>query len=427
MYNQQKFIFEHAEEEEILGKIQEWMERTNIQITPNNRNTIEFYKDCKINTKMKKEKFSFREYYAFNQGIIDTKNKRIIFREEFDEIQQGAEFLATLHCNRNYIGEDITLPHDTFLELCNAFLKDGGDYQGIEPVWEPKGTEPRGLDMWLRYIRKMVWLDTSDRLLLALIGLPDAGKSPQCDFVSEMLDGLCAPIRANVIGEKGELQYAKDYPIWYQEDGSMGYAENRTLQILKTNFSKTGKIAVRDMYSATSFEDGRRFILIASNQCFKFSELYNTSATYKRFCVILCPNRFKKNEEFEDKIIESDFLDHMFSYFLNTEIVDVAFGFDQLEFQERNELMWRWSAYPIERVCKMLYVQSFHIGSMRFSMDVFKEVIEKMEEQKAQIPPKLNKKIKNALETMGIEFRRSTSGDHFIGIKKIRTDDKEIF
>lgn len=425
MYNPNKFIFERTEEEHIMGKIQQWMEHPDIKITPTNRNTVEFYKDAKITTKMEKKQFSFTQYYAFSGGVMDCEHRKVIMSDEFDEISNGAEFLCTLHCNRNY-DPTIDQPHFTFLELLKAFRSGMGDYPGLEPVHEPQGQQPLDWEMWVRYLTNMTWLDKSDRLKITLVGLPDAGKSPQIQFVKNMLEGLCAPIKVNQIAEKGELQQAREYPIWYQEDGSMGWAEEKSIQLLKSNFSKNSVIGIRDMYKPTEFEEGGRFIIEALNQTYRFSDKYNTTATWKRFCTLICPNRFEEDEEFEEKILEKEMLDHMFSYFINSEYIKVKQGYDQIEFQERNKLLWNWSAYPIRRVCKMLYKQSFELGSTRESMKVFKDVINELEAQKAQIPSKINKRIKDALAEMGIEFRRnSQTGDMFIGIESlIRRSEK---
>ncbi len=350
-------------------------------------------------------------YIVLKNGVFDTKAQKFI--AGFD-----AKYLTLYSIPRNYLGSQITTMPITWQKLLTAFDLGKGDYpeKGVKehPI-KTRPTEDR--DIWVQWVINLIHFYPDDRIMPMLIGYPDAGKSPNIKVLKYMLgEDMVCNIRLNLVGKKGEVKgFLK--PVWLQEESSMGFADNNTLQIIKSNYSDDSEVSIRLLFHDTFTIKGNKFMLGATNQCFRMSDEYNAIGTYKRLCPLLCPNRFKKDTAFEETIHDPIFLDELYTYLLNQSIKPAIGKWEQLAFQERNMNLWNWSAYPISHICEDHFMRDYDISSKLEETDVDKIILNEMDTQKLDIPKKFHLRIREAMEEMGVTHSRVKNAGWFTGVK----------
>lgn len=361
----------------------------------------------------------------FNDRIWVLKNGYYFMDEdefvEFDKIHDHVKryLLPNLYEPLIFNDDIDTIPPE-LESLCNALNLEFKSDTIISSMKHPNpatGSEPSDVTMWLRFLVNLVHLNPVDRIMPVLVGLPSAGKSPNVRLIQAMLPNSTGIVRYCKIGENGEVQDVWRKPIWLDEEGSMGFATNKTLKLIKTNFSRNSLISIRNLYQGAFTTKGGRFIVAATNQAFQMSDKYNQTGTFKRICPLFMPHVFKMNDEFEEQFEDEELLSRIFSYLLKCKVTKMNDGFEQIKFQERNMEVWNWSAYPIKRICDELFYQSYEIDSELLETIVCKRVKAEMIDKHCPIPPLFMQRVRETLERLGCKHISRKSRGLFIGIK----------
>jgi len=351
---------------------------------------------------------------------------------EFKEFNYSDDDTLQSFCSMNYVPrtfnpearvEDVP---ELFMEMLDIFEFGKGVKSMTEHPWRNQKEDdgmrmltPSDKELFTRFLVNMAHLNTSDRLMMFLVGNNNAGKSPMMKCIRIMFGAtMVGSVSIANLGENGGTQICRDKKIWMQEDASMGFATNQTLELIKSNYSDEALISNRVMYSGWGEIEGERFLIGADNQLFKIPADYDCDAFYKRACPVVCPNQFESDAEFEKKVIDPIFLDQLYSWLLVCEENPVRSGFEHTEFIKRNESIWKWSAYPVKRICDQLFEKTYDINSKYHELQLFQLVDQEFVKQQAIVPSRLNAKVREYLvDGIGCGFTRIKGVGYFIGIQ----------
>lgn len=420
MYNNDIKIYEIVNKDRIVKLIYEWFELMGISQTNSN------ITDCVKQTQSKKlmaEKIFNNHYMSLKNGAYNNHTNKFT---PWDEIERPQNLLIGIHIPHPYDATQTKIP-PLFDKMLEAFDYGKGDFPelGIKPIIELKDGQPTDKEMWIQYLVNMIHLQPIDRFLVLLIGPPDAGKSPEIKLIQSLMNPVTAIVNITELGKMGELQNNWFKLIYLDEDCNMGYAENVTMKFIKTNYSLNSIVNIRNLYSGIINEKGNKFICGASNQAFRLPVAYNSNAIFKRLLPLVCPNRYKRNVEMEEQMNSDEFLDQVFAYLLNQEVKPMQLGYNQIELQERNKILWNWSAFPLKRICEELFeFSNDYNDDVIDARTVYSMIGKNLEDNKMERPKKFFKQVEGALSEMGIEANRKKEKE-FFGIKIRNVEKKE--
>lgn len=413
IYNVTTFVYELINVDYITKLIYEWFEFMGLPQT--NSNITDCLKQAK-NKKIAPDDMFDDSFMALRNGVYNLITNEF---KRYEEIEKPEDLMMIIQIPYPCDKEQIK-PPELLIKMVEAFEYGKGDFPelGLDPIIDLKDGQPTDKTMWLQYLVNMIHLKPIDRFLVLLIGPPDAGKSPQIKLIYNLMKPITGNINLNKVGEMGELQMEYMKRILIDEDCNMGYANNDTMKFIKDNFSDDSEIKIRNLYAGRFSEKGNKYMTGGSNQAFRLPIAYNSSAIFKRLLPLICPNRYKRNVEMEEQMKNPEFLDQVFAYLLNQEVKPMHEGYDQIDLQNRNEILWNWSAFPLKRICEQLFEFSYDFSDEVLSARVVYSMIgREMEKQKMERPKKFFKQVENALAEMGIESNRKKERE-FYGIKE---------
>jgi hypothetical protein len=275
------------------------------------------------------------------------------------------------------------------------------------------------------------WGYQRDKVCVSLIGNPNSAKTILLNIFMNLLPNSTAVFDLTNVGDKGGMSTIYNKRIAIQNELNGGYLNKETCMKFKDLHSNVKNMSVRILYRDTFEYPINVSMWVASNQMPSLSAAFESDSTYKRFFFLYCPNFFTKCVELEDLIVDQEFLDKFFSYFIAMKPQSVIDNLEELIL--RSEQYYFHNSRPIERIVDAYYVRDYQNINGILTEDLYSMVEAAMTHLKMKIPKSLTEQINKAVERLGGILKRNrtvvlgetddgveikTKGDYFIGISE---------
>lgn len=275
-----------------------------------------------------------------------------------------------------------------------------------------------------QWLINMVHLDYEDRMMLLLVGLPNASKTLITNIIHGMFRGMSGTFQFTKLGENGGWATIYDKRVGVQNDSNGGFANGDCCEKVKESQSNFKAITLRLLYGNPFEAIVAIFLALASNNLPMIPENYADNSLWKRFCILFCPNQFPKCLALEEMLQDPEFLDQMFSYLMAHPAVQTR-QLSENDWNERSESLYKWSSRPIEWVINQNYERTLECDADGEEIHVrMVDVIETLQIEyslrEMELPKQIRDKIIKEVERMGGAYHRSQkTGDYIVGIRKI--------
>ena len=268
-----------------------------------------------------------------------------------------------------------------------------------------------------------LWGYQKDKVCLALIGPLSSAKSPVIKIMQKMLSDLAGSFRLQSLADNGGMATIIQKRLGTQDECNGGYWKPDAVSKFKLIESDVCKMVVKLLYKDPVEKELNIHLIVAANQLPKLPYDFETASTYKRFCILFCPNFFNKCKKLNAIFDSEEFLDIFFSYLLSYKPRTIIHNMEK--WVKRNHMYYEWSSLPIERVVNKLYQRDYFEMNGIPTNDVWSEVETELKRLKIKIPKSLTDQICSAIVRLGGNLKRNKKIS--AGVTMVKGEDRPIF